>query len=174
MSRAFVKEPDGDQADTDLPERPQSDHPNYMTTNGLEKMKSTVDALRQEQSLLKKEDDLSAKNRIKPIEAELRYLEKRIQCAIPVDISKQKSKEIRFGATVKLLDENDQEYIFTIVGEDEAEPEQGQISWISPLASGLVGKKAGDVVIWERPAGDLELEILRFSYKNTFASSTLK
>lgn len=165
MSRAFVKEPDGDQADSDLPERPQSDHPNYMTQTGLEKMQSTVIALRQEHSLLKKQDDLSAKNRIKPIEAELRYLEKRIQCAIPVDISKQKSQEIRFGATVKLIDENDQEYIFTIVGEDEADPEEGFISWVSPLARELLGKKADDTVLWERPAGDLELEILDFSYK---------
>lgn len=165
MSRAFVKEPDGDQADSDLPERPQSDHPNYITQTGLEKMQSTVIALRQEHSLLKKEDDLSAKNRIKPIEAELRYLEKRIQCAIPVDISKQKSQEIRFGATVKLIDENDQEYIFTIVGEDEADPEEGFVSWVSPLARELLGKKADDTVLWERPAGDLELEILDFSYK---------
>jgi len=52
VSRAFVKEPDGDQAESDLPERPQSDHPNYMTQTGLEKMQSTVVALRQEQSLL--------------------------------------------------------------------------------------------------------------------------
>ena len=145
-----------------------------MTQTGLEKKQSTVIALRQEHSLLKKEDDLSAKNRIKPIEAELRYLEKRIQCAIPVDISKQKSQEIRFGATVKLIDENDREYIFTIVGEDEAEPDKGYISWVSPLARELLGKKTDDTVLWERPAGDLELEILGFSYKNTFASSTLK
>jgi len=165
MSRAFVKEPDGDQADSDLPERPQSEHPNYMTQTGLEKMQSTVIELRQEQSLLRKEDDLSAKNRIKPIEAELRYLEKRIQCAIPVDVSKQKSREIRFGATVKLVDENDQEHLFTIVGEDESEPDAGLISWVSPLARKLVGKKAEDVVIWERPAGNLELEILEFRYK---------
>jgi len=105
MSRVFVKEPDGDQAESDLPERPQSDHPNYMTQTGLEKMQSTVDALRQERSLLKKEDNLSAKSRVKVVEADLRYLEKRIQCAIPVDVSKQKSKEIRFGATAKLVDE---------------------------------------------------------------------
>ena len=105
MSRAFVKDPDGDQAESDLPERPQSDHPNYMTQTGLEKMQSTVDALRQERSLLKKEDNLSAKSRVKVVEADLRYLEKRIQCAIPVDVSKQKSKEIRFGATAKLVDE---------------------------------------------------------------------
>ena len=164
MSRAFVKEPEGDQAESNLPERPQSDHPNYMTQTGLDKMQSTVNALRQERSLLKKEDNLSAKTRVKVIEAELRYLEKRIQCAIPVDISKQISKEIRFGATVKLIDENDQEYIFSIVGEDEAEPNQGRISWVSPLARELVGKKTEDVVIWERPAGNLEMEILEFRF----------
>ncbi|MCH8262433.1 MAG: GreA/GreB family elongation factor, partial [Proteobacteria bacterium] len=77
------------------------------------------------------------------------------------------SEEIRFGATVKLVDENDQQYIFTIVGEDEAEPDEGFISWISPLARALVGKKIDDVVIWERPAGNLELEILEFIYKNS-------
>jgi len=164
MSRAFVKELDGDQADTDLPERPQSEHPNYITSDGLQKIKSEVEALRHKRDLLKKEEDLSAKNRIKPIEAELRYLEKRIQCAIPVDVSNQVSEEIRFGATVNLIDENDQEYIFMIVGEDEADPEQGFISWVSPLARKLVGKKPDDVVIWERPAGDLELEILDFLY----------
>jgi len=164
VSRAFVKEPEGDQAESNLPERPQSDHPNYMTQTGLDKMQSTVNALRQERSLLKKEDDLSAKTRVKVIEAELRYLEKRTQCAIPVDISKQISKEIRFGVTVKLIDENDQEYIFSIVGEDEAEPNQGRISWVSPLARELVGKKTDDGVMWERPAGNLEMEILEFMF----------
>ncbi|MFB3091183.1 MAG: GreA/GreB family elongation factor [Gammaproteobacteria bacterium] len=167
MSRAFVKEPDGDQAELDLPERPQSEHPNYITSNGLQRMKSTVEMLRQERNQLKKEDSLSTKNRIKTVEAELRYLEKRLQCAISVDISKQASEEIRFGATVKLVDENDQQYIFTIVGEDEAEPDEGFISWISPLARALVGKKIHDAVIWERPAGNLELEILEFIYKNS-------
>ena len=165
MSRAFVKEPDGDQAETDLPERPQSEHPNYITTDGLQSMKLAVEELRQERDRLKKEDDLSAKNRIKTAEAELRYLEKRLQCAIPVDVSKQASEEIRFGATVKLIDENGQEYRFTIVGEDEAEPDQGRISWVSPLARELVGKKISDVVIWERPVGSLELEILGSRYK---------
>jgi len=164
VSRAFVKEPEGDQVESNLPERPQSDHPNYMTQTGLDKMQSTVIALRQQRSLLKKEDNLSAKTRVKVIEAELRYLEKRIQCAIPVDISKQISKEIRFGATVKLIDENDQEYIFSIVGEDEAEPNQGRISWVSPLARELVGKKTDDVVMWERPAGNLEMAILEFRF----------
>ncbi len=53
MSRAFVKEPNGDQAELDLPERPQSEHPNYITSNGLQRMKSTVEMLRQERDQLK-------------------------------------------------------------------------------------------------------------------------
>lgn len=48
------------------------------------------------------------------------------------------------------------------MGEDEAEPNQGRISWVSPLARELVGKKTDDVVMWERPAGNLEMEILEF------------
>jgi len=64
-----------------------------------------------------------------------------------------------------LIDENNQKYVFTIVGEDEADPEAGFISWVSPLARELLGKKADDTVLWERPAGDLELEILDFRYK---------
>jgi transcription elongation factor GreB len=171
MSRAFVKEPDGDQVESDLPERPQSKHPNYITTDGLQSMKLAIEVLRQERDRLKKEDDLSAKNQIKAVEAEIRYLEKRLQCAIPVDVSKQPSEEIRFGATVKLIDENDQEYSFTIVGEDEAEPDQGRISWVSPLAKELLGKKPEDVVVWERPVGNLELEILKFRYKQNHADS---
>ena len=69
MSRAFVKEPDGDQVESDLPERPQSKHPNYITTDGLQSMKLAVEAMRQERDRLKKEDDLSAKNQIKAVEA---------------------------------------------------------------------------------------------------------
>ncbi len=166
MSRAFVKEPDGDQADESVVEKPQSDFPNYMTLSGLQDMKQAVEELRQQHRDLKKdEEEMQVKNQIKRIEADLRYLEKRIQCAIPVDTSKIDSAEIRFGAKVDLIDENDKRFQFRIVGEDEADAEQGLISWVSPLARELIGKKAGDVLVWERPSGDLELEVLDFSYK---------
>jgi len=166
MSRAFVKEQDGDQADADIIERPQSMHPNYMTLHGLEEMKLRLENLRQQHTILKpQEDNLTAKSRIKMLEADLRYLEKRIQCAIPVDTATQTGGDIRFGATVKLMDGEGTQYIFTIVGEDEARAEAGSISWVSPLARALLGKQAGEVVIWQRPAGDLELEILSFNYE---------
>lgn len=165
MSRAFVKEPEGDQAESDVLERPQSKHPNYMTLQGLEEMKLRLENLRQQHSQLKvQEDSLVVKSKINMLEADLRFLEKRIQCAIPVDVAAQTGEDIRFGATVELVDEENAHYRFTIVGEDEANADIGLVSWVSPLARELLGKKTGDIIIWQRPAGDLELEILSFIY----------
>ena len=165
MSRAFVKELDGDQAGDDAIERPQSEHPNYITSAGLKRLKDNLEVLRKLYRELKlNEDELASKNRLKKIEADLRYLEKRIQCAIPVDVALQAATDIRFGATVNLLDENDRHNSFTIVGEDEADPDRGLLSWVSPLARELIGKKTGDVVFWKKPSGDQELEIMDFKY----------
>ena len=108
MSRAFVKELDENLDDVNLPEKPQSEHTNYMTLQGLEKVKMHLNDYRQQHAKLKEQEDkLSAKNQIKPLEAEIRYLEKRIQCVIPVDVNAQSSDDIRFGATVELIDDED-------------------------------------------------------------------
>jgi transcription elongation GreA/GreB family factor len=167
MSRAFVKELDDKLDEIDLPERPQSEHINYMTLHGLEQMKLLLEDLRRQHAKLKEQEDkLSVKNQIKPLEAEIRYYEKRIQRAIPINISTQSTEDIRFGATVELVNGEDERYSFMIVGEDEADAERGLISWITPLARALIAKQAGDCVIWQRPAGDMELEVLSFGYKN--------
>lgn len=165
MSRAFVKEPEGDQAEEELPERPQSSNPNYITPAGLTRLHERIEALRgREQVLAASADALSAKNELSSLRAELRYLEKRVQAAIPVDPAAQAGDEIRFGATVEVEDETGQRHVFTVVGEDEADPDAGRVSWVSPLGRALLNRRVGDVVQWQRPAGDLELEILSFSY----------
>lgn len=165
MSRAFVKEPEGDQAEDDLPERPQSDLPNYMTPAGLEGLRARLAELQNENEQLKSESEaLASRSRKKSLEQEIKYLEQRLQSAIVIDPAKQPDDAIRFGATVELLDENDKAWTFTIVGEDEAEPNNNRISWASPLAKELMGKEIDDVVVWERPAGKLELEITGFRY----------
>ncbi len=165
MSRAFVKEPEGDQAEDDLPELPHSDLPNYITPAGLATLRQQWEKLQQEQAELKQnEDSLASRNRLKSLKQELQYLEQRIHSAIPIDPATQPTDAIRFGATVELLDENNKTWSFTIVGEDEAEPADNRISWASPLATALMGKHVEDVVVWERPAGTLELEITDFSY----------
>jgi transcription elongation GreA/GreB family factor len=165
MSRAFVKELDGDQADTDIPERPQSEHPNYITVAGLQTLQGRIGKMRDQVELLKaRKEELSAKSELKSLQAELSYLEKRQQRAIPIDITGMSGDEIRFGATVEMVDQDDQHHRFTIVGEDEADVSSGLISWVSPLGRELLQKRAGDTAVWRRPAGDLELEILSVGY----------
>lgn len=165
MSRAFVKEPEGDQAEGEPIERPQSEHPNYITRAGLERMQSRVDELRGKlRELEKQKDDLRVKNELASLSAELKYLEKRVQSAIPVNVEAQDRDRIRFGATVEMVDEEDRRYVFTIMGEDEADVGTNLISWVSPLGRELLDKRAGDAVTWRRPMGDLELEILSFRY----------
>lgn len=166
MSRAFVKELDGVETDADLLERPQSTHPNYITIQGLERLKARVQELREQQITLEaRQDDLSAGSELRALKSELRYLEQREQKAIPIDPAAQSAEAIRFGATVQLEDKDGQRHAFTIVGEDEADVDHGLISWVSPLGRELLDKRAGDVVVWRRPAGDLELEILEFHYR---------
>ena len=164
MSRAFVKEPDGDQAETDLPVRPQSKHPNYITMKGLEKQKEHLHELILECSALKTSNTLADKNKIKLLNADITYLKQRVESAIPINVEEQGREDIRFGATITLVDENNKQYKFTIVGQDEVDTENGLISWVSPLASALIGKQVGDTIIWARSVGDLELEITEFDY----------
>ena len=166
MSRAFVKEPDGDQAETDLPVRLQSEHPNYITLKGLEKQKAYLHDLISQCSALKKSNTLAEKSKIKLLNADITYLKQRVESAIPVKVEEQEGENIRFGATVILVDKNNTQYKFTIVGEDEADAENGLISWVSPLATALIGKQAGDVIVWARPLGALELEIEEFNYSS--------
>ena len=165
MNRAFVKELDGDQAETDLPVRPQSKHPNYITMKGLEKQKAYLHELILECSVLKTSNRLADKNKIKLLNADITYLKQRVESAIPIKVEAQEGEDIRFGATITLADENNTQYKFTIVGQDEVDTENGLISWVSPLASALIGKQAGDMITWARPIGALELEIEEFYYR---------
>jgi len=63
------------------------------------------------------------------------------------------------------LHKTTQVHQFTIVGEDEADIDENKISWISPLARVLLGKKAGDTVQWKRPSGDLSVRIDEIVYQ---------
>lgn len=165
MSRGFVKEDDLEHAGTDLPERPVSPHPNYVTPAGLRALESNAMALDKERaSLISQKDNESAKQRIAVIDRELRYLSTRLEQAILVEPTKQDKDTILFGATVEVEDEHGKLLQFHIVGEDEADIAQQKVSYVSPIAKALIGRKVGDVVAWQRPAGILELEVIKISY----------
>ena len=117
-------------------------------------------------SALKISNTLADKNKIKLLNADITYLKQRVESAIPVKVEAQEGEDIRFGATVTLVDDNNTQYKFTIVGQDEVDTENGLISWVSPLASALIGKQVGDMITWARPIGALELEIEDFYYRS--------
>ncbi len=165
MSRGFVKEDDLEHAGTDLPERPISPHANYVTPNGLKRLTSEADALDKKRlALVKLKDDAMAKQEVVKIDRDLRYLSSRLQDAILVNPTEQNKSTVLFGATVEVEDEEGIHQSFMIVGEDEADMTENKVSYVSPIARALISKKVGDIVIWKRPAGDLELEIIAIVY----------
>ncbi|WP_374372044.1 GreA/GreB family elongation factor [Dongia sp.] len=164
MSRAFVKESD-DQA-TELPERPQSPYPNMVTPQGLVLLRQQEAELEAQKKAITAEEDLLDKEQLLVVERDLRYVQDRIAKAVVVDLAAQPRDSVDFGAIVDTIDENDTKHHFQIVGEDEADPSRGKISWVSPFALALKDAKVGDVVIWKRPIGDLELEVSAINYPN--------
>ena len=166
MSRAFVKEPDGDQVADDQPELPQSPHPNYVTPTGLAALEASCTDWKAQQDATDA-DVLANKPHIAQIGREIRYYEERIRRAIVINPAQQPPGEVAFGARVTAEDEDGDTLIFAIVGEDEADPGNGKVSWVSPLASALLDAQVGDLVTWKRPVGDRELEIITIDYTAT-------
>lgn len=100
------------------------------------------------------------------LDARMRYLEFRISRAQVIDPSDFVSDKISFGATVKLMDvDNDQEVVYQIVGEDESDVNQGKISITAPIARALLGKQTADEVVVKLPKGDRVYEIVDIEYK---------
>jgi transcription elongation factor GreB len=164
MSRAFVKEPDGDQVSDDQPEWPISTHTNYVTANGLELLNNRRDHLLKEQEKLTGVlDDMAAKVSLNQIGRELRYLNARLATAKLIRQTDPENNTVSIGSTVTVIDEQETSYQFMIVGEDEADIKLGKISWVSPLASVLLDKHLGDEVTWQRPMGDLNIEIIEIT-----------
>jgi transcription elongation GreA/GreB family factor len=164
MSRAFVKNDNDDQSGAELPERPVSDAPNYVTEEGMRQLRERVEQLSHEHARLREEGEAFEKPRLAANERDLRYFQSRLESAILVDIASEPKGEVHFGATVKTEDEEGSVSSFTIVGEDEADVKNNRISWLSPLAKALLGSKVGDTVTWERPAGTTTLEVLEIVY----------
>lgn len=158
MSQAFVREPEGDLPE-DLPELPLSPHPNYVTPRGLALLQQRLQANEAAQTALT-DDALDAKRQRSLLAREGRWLQARIASALLVRPAVTVAEKVGFGCVVDLLDEAGQSLRYQIVGEDEAEPEQGRISWRSPLALAITGREVGDEVLWPRPAGDLRVEIM--------------
>src|SRR5690606_12288015 len=117
MSRGFVKEDDLEHAGTDLPERPVSPHPNYVTPVGLKLLQQAAEQLEQERTeLFPRKEDPIANQRLSVVQRELRYYEARLEQAILVNPDDQPADTVLFGATVTVEDEEGENRVFSIVG----------------------------------------------------------
>ncbi|BBH44258.1 GreA/GreB family elongation factor [Pseudomonas sp. KU43P] len=159
MSRAFVNE-DQAAAQADQPvERRVSDQPNYVTASGLRQLQERVAELNALRSELQAQGDRADKQRLADTERDLRYFSARAQSAQVVPAATSTDK-VQIGSRVRFVDEQDQEHVVQLVGEDEADAGRGLINWGSPLGSALLGAGPGDEVVWRRPAGDQSIEII--------------
>lgn len=144
MSRAFVRETDD--APEELRERPISPHPNLVTARGLAQIEEQLRTLEASREEARAAGD---KPRAARIERDLRYWTQRRVSAQRVEPT-EATGVVRFGMRVTLRDANG-ERRYRIVGEDEADPSEGTISWTSPVARALLGRELGDEVAL--PAG---------------------
>lgn len=158
MSRAFVKEDDGEPAA--LPDRVVSPHPNLVTASGLAQIEDRVRALEDARSAVRESardasgaaHDAAA---LATIERDLRYWTLRRASARLVTPADE-PEVVRFGVTVTLRAPGGAERVLRIVGEDEADPARGLLGWAAPVAGQLIGAAVGDEV----EIGDVRYEIV--------------
>jgi transcription elongation GreA/GreB family factor len=150
MSRAFVKETDD--AFDELPDRPVSPHPNFVTPEGLAAIDATLARLQKDHAAAQASGDRAA---LAASARDLRYWTAR-RASAQVVAAPSNPHTVQFGSTVSILRDDGRRQTFRIVGEDAADPARGTISYVSPVARALMGKAVGDVV----RAGHSDAEIV--------------
>lgn len=151
MSIAFVREKEGGEAFEDLPDRPLSPHQNFVTAEGLALIEGELDRLHTEHAAAMDADDKAS---IARTSRDLRYWTARRNSAEVV--GSQNGDTVHFGSKVTIEREDGRRQTYRIVGEDEADPSSGTLSYVAPLARALTGKRVGDVVA----VNDSEAEIV--------------
>jgi transcription elongation GreA/GreB family factor len=142
MNKAFVKDEDGAPLGEALPDREIPPHPNFVTAEGL----AQIDAMLAEaDTTFAAAQDVDDRDAMARAAREQRYWTSRRSTAQLVEPPKDHSV-VRFGARVTIERDDKRKQTFRIVGLDEADPTKGTLSYISPMAQALMGKKAGDVV----------------------------
>ncbi|MDL5032328.1 transcription elongation factor GreB [Pelomonas sp. APW6] len=188
MSKAFTKESDGDDDDDapGLPPLPAGTR-NYITPQGYARLRSEfMELLDVERPKIveivswaakngdrsENGDYLYGKKRLREIDRRLRFLTKRLDIAEVADPAVHHgSDQIFFGATVTYANSKGEERTITIMGIDEADSLQGEVSWVSPIARALLKAREGDEVQLMTPGGLEQLEVIEVRYPAPGAQS---
>jgi transcription elongation factor GreB len=183
MNKAFTRENDSapEDAEEELaqPELPAGSR-NYITPHGYAALRAELMDLLDSQRPKVVEtvhwaagngdrsengDYIYGKKRLREIDRRIRFLTRRLELAEVTDPSAHHgSDQVFFGATVCYADESGVERTVTILGIDEADSAQQQVSWVSPVARALLKAHAGDVLRLVTPAGAQDVEVLAVSY----------
>jgi transcription elongation factor GreB len=153
---------------------------NYITPSGYKKLTDEFDYLRStkrpevvsaladaaaEGDRSENAEYIYRKRQLREIDRRLRFLGKRLDHVAVVDPREQKRRDrVFFGATVTVEDEEGEERVYRIVGQDEIDGKSGAISWKSPIGRALLGKAEGDTVTVKWHAGTRELTIVEIDY----------
>ena len=183
MSKAFTKENDSDTEDDDGIDLSPSLPPggkNYITPQGYARLRAelmglideerpkVVDIVHWAASNGDRSENgyyLYGKKRLREIDRRIRFLTRRLECAEVADPSVHHgSDQVFFGATVTYANDEGATHTITILGVDEVDNLQGQVSWVAPVSRALLRSRVGDVVVLQTPAGEQELEVLDVSY----------
>lgn len=147
MSVAFTKEADAESAAADLPDRPISPHPNLVTAEGLAALDAALAAARAAYAAARSGGEVTTdRTAMARATRDLRYYTARRATAQLVDAPGD-GETVRFGAVVTVDRADGRRQTFRIVGEDEADPAKGAVSYNSPIARALMGKQAGDTAV---------------------------
>jgi transcription elongation factor GreB len=181
MSKAFTKESDSadDDDDLQLPPLPAGGK-NYITPAGYARLRTELlDLIDNERPKVveivhwaasngdrsENGDYIYGKKRLREIDRRIRFLTKRLEIAEVTDPGVHHgSDQIFFGATATYVDETGQARTVTILGIDEADSAQGQVSWVSPVARTLLKSRVGDVLQLLTPVGVSDIEVTAVSY----------
>ena len=180
MSKAFTRESDKDDDDEDNAPALPNGSKNYITPQGYAHMRQELLGLIDDERPKVVEivhwaasngdrsengDYIYGKKRLREIDRRIRFLTKRLEIAVVSDPSVHfGGDQVFFGATVVYEDQHGATNTITILGIDEADSLNGQVSWVSPIAQALLKARVGDVVKLQTPIAWLEIEILNVTY----------
>jgi len=146
MAVAFTREEDYEARAADLPDRPVSPQPNLVTASGLAAIEAELEAARAAYAAAQADGGISAdRTAMARATRDLRYWSAR-RASAQLTEPDGPAEEVRFGRTVEIERDDGRRQSWRIVGEDEADPAQGRISYVSPLARALLARSVGDVV----------------------------
>ena len=157
MSKAFTRESDDEDGMPIFRQRIPAGVTNYITRAGAERLRAKLENL-----IAKKQSAQESDQR--KLESMIRNLQLILNSVVVAEMPADREK-VAFGATVSVRHANGEQETYRIVGVEEANPDIGAISWLSPLARALMSRRMGEKAQFRSPAGNEEMEVLKIDYE---------